>query len=421
MKHSETARKVRAQIERFSGIFSPHISKPKARFIAEMLFGIQASQDTKLSEISRALDEGIALKKTEERLCRHLATEGMDILINEQVVKHASRCVHQDTLIVVDPTDIRKRYARRMQYLARIRDGSTGQLCDGYWGCVAVACEPRSRRVIPIHQRLWSSKAPDFISENEQLLQIITMTAKATNKRGIYVMDRGGDRNKLYNPLLDLQLRFIMRLVGSRHLLFRGRARVASELAAGCPMAYAETIVKEEHSEERIYRIEYGFRRVKLPGRKAQLYLVVIKGFGQEPILLLTNVAVKKTRQSLEFIVQAYTARWLVEETIRFIKQSYRLENMRSLKYQRLRNMTALVLAAAYFSARWLGRSIKLSILSTHVLKAAKRFFGIPDFHYYALADGIARLLSRLPYTAKSPPHPESHSQHSQLLLPITP
>ena len=147
----------------------------------------------------------------------------------------------------------------------------------------------------------------------------------------------------------------------------------------------------------------------------------MIKGFGQEPILLLTNVTVKKTRQSLEFIVQAYTARWLVEETIRFIKQSYRLENMRSLKYQRLRNMMALVLAAAYFSARWLGRSIKLSILSTHVLKAAKRFFGIPDFHYYALADGIARLLSRLPYTAKSPPRSGIQTQHSQLLLPITP
>jgi hypothetical protein len=26
----------------------------------------------------------------------------------------------------------------------------------------------------------------------------------------------------------------------------------------------------------------------------------------------------------------------------------------------------------------------------------AKRFFGVPDFHYYALADGIAMLLSRL-------------------------
>jgi len=31
----------------------------------------------------------------------------------------------------------------------------------------------------------------------------------------------------------------------------------------------------------------------------------------------------------------------------------------------------------------------------THVLKASKRIFGIPDFRYYAIADGIRELLNR--------------------------
>jgi hypothetical protein len=38
---------------------------------------------------------------------------------------------------------------------------------------------------------------------------------------------------------------------------------------------------------------------------------------------------------------------------------------------------------------------LKLSILARKVLRAAKRFFGVPDFHYYALADGIAAILSQ--------------------------
>ena len=46
---------------------------PKLRFIEQMLFGIAASQDCKLSQISRALQEPISLKKTEERLSHHLA------------------------------------------------------------------------------------------------------------------------------------------------------------------------------------------------------------------------------------------------------------------------------------------------------------------------------------------------------------
>jgi hypothetical protein len=66
------------------------------------------------------------------------------------------------------------------------------------------------------------------------------------------------------------------------------------------------------------------------------------------------------------------------------------------LHYDRLRNLTALVMATAYFAAGWLGDSLKLAVLASRVLKVAKRFFGVPEFHYYALADGMRVLLSRL-------------------------
>ena len=57
--------------------------------------------------------------------------------------------------------------------------------------------------------------------------------------------------------------------------------------------------------------------------------------------------------------------------------------------------MAALVLAASFFAAVYLGSRAKLEILAYHVLKAAKRIFGIPDFRYYALADGIKEVLSK--------------------------
>ena len=38
----------------------------------------------------------------------------------------------------------------------------------------------------------------------------------------------------------------------------------------------------------------------------------------------------------------------------------------------------------------------KINILAMHALKAAKRLFGIPDFRYYALADGISNIFRRL-------------------------
>jgi hypothetical protein len=102
-------------------------------------------------------------------------------------------------------------------------------------------------------------------------------------------------------------------------------------------------------------------------------------------------------------VVRGQICRWLVEGPIRFIKQSYHLEDLRVLNYERLRNVAALVLAAVYFSAAWLGESLKLAVLSTRVTQAAKRFFAVPDFHYYALADGIATLFTR---PGRYPPTP---------------
>lgn len=64
MQVAKVAEKLRAQIEQFAGIFYPRFSKHKLRFIEQMLFGIAASQDCKLSQISRALREPISLKKT---------------------------------------------------------------------------------------------------------------------------------------------------------------------------------------------------------------------------------------------------------------------------------------------------------------------------------------------------------------------
>jgi len=397
MQVTHLAQKLRAQIQHFSGIISPRFSKPKTRFIEQMLLGIAAAQDCKLSRIARALAEPISLKKTEERLSHHLAEPGLGAQVQAQMIAQAARRIQEDTLIVIDPTDVRKHYAQAMPYLARVRDGSSGELANGYWCGVALACEPASRKVIPLLQQLWSAEAPDFQSENTQLLQMIDTIATATERRGIYVLDRGGDRSRLYLPLLERGLRFIVRLVGDRHLTVRGRSRSARDLARGVALRFAETIVRERSGGEKKVHLQYGFRAVKLPRYpQVNLTLVVIKGFGQEPLMLLTNLEIKATRKSVWRVVQGYLSRWLVEETIRFIKQSYQLEDLRVLHYERLRNLAALVMASAYFAAAWLGHSLKLAVLASRVMKTARRFFGVPEFHYYALADGIGFVLSRL-------------------------
>jgi hypothetical protein len=46
--------------------------KVMQRFIVEALYGIQARQSVRLTEIARSLEEEIPLRKTQYRLCRQL-------------------------------------------------------------------------------------------------------------------------------------------------------------------------------------------------------------------------------------------------------------------------------------------------------------------------------------------------------------
>ncbi|MFQ6001875.1 MAG: transposase, partial [Anaerolineae bacterium] len=373
------------------------LPKVARRFVGEMLYGIQASQSVVLTRIGRRLEEEISIKKVQERLGRQLMREELGPVVQRNLLKMAGGLVRRDTLVVLDITDIRKRYAQKMEYLAGVRDGSEGEIGRGYWLLKVVATEVEGEGMVPLVGRLYSSEAPGHVSENAEMLDTMEMVAGAVKKRGIWVLDRGGDRRNLLEPMLERGYRFLIRLLGSRHLMLGRDRACARDIAGECPCPYRETVVKMEEGKEKVYHLEFGFRHIRLPGRPEVLGLIVVKGFGQEPMMLLTTEPLRKSRKVLWRLIRAYLRRWAIEETIRFIKQSYDIEDVRVLGYKSLRNLMALVVAASYFAAVVLDTGAKLRVMAGHILKAAKRVFGIPDFHYYAIADGLMSIFMRYP------------------------
>lgn len=397
MNSSKVAVKLREKIVHFSGELSRGLPKTAHRFVGEMIYGIQARQSVMLTEIARCLEEPTTIKKTEERLSRQLAREGLGEVVQDNLLAKAAKQIKDDTLLIIDPSDITKKYAKKMQYLATVRDGSEGQLAEGYWVCNVVGADLERNEIIPMYQHLYSAKAPDFVSENDEILKCVDAIFRYIGRRGIWIMDRGGDRGNLIQPFLNRLIRFLIRLVGDRHLIFAGKASLAQDLAKGCPCPYSETIVKEDKGKERVFHIHFGFRKVFLPGRKEQLYLLVVKGIGDDPLMLLTNIALRRSRKVLWKMVKRYFRRWAIEETIRFWKHSYDVENIRVLGYTSLQNMMPLILAVSYFAAIVLDIGSKLRVTAAYVLKSAKRVFGIPDFRYYAIADGLRSIFMRHP------------------------
>jgi hypothetical protein len=392
MDFARIASKLREQIVEFSGELSVGLPKVLRRFMTEMVYGIQARQSLRLTEISRALGEKVSVKKNVERLSRQLGREGLWRFVTLRLLKMAAKRIGEATLLILDISDLSKKYARRMEYMAKVRDGSEKEEGRGYWTLNVIGAEVGSARVVPLCGRLYSPQAPDWGSENAEIQRAIAEVSAATEGRGIWVLDRAGDRGKLLNYLLDREHRFIIRLRGDRSLE-SGSLESALTMAQDCPALFVEYVAKEESDQERPLRLEVGYRKVRLPGRRELLTLVVVKGFGFDPLMLLTDLPIKRSRKSVWHVVAAYMSRWRVEETIRFLKQSYALEDIRLRTYVRLQNMMAILMAVAYFTSIYLGLRLKLRVLMRHVLRAARRVFGVPDFRLYALADGIKHFL----------------------------
>jgi len=387
--------KIKAQLSKFSGIISKEFSKPKRRLIKELLYGIQATKDVKLSNISRSLHEQQALIKTEDRLSRNLADVDFTEGINHQICRLGSSKVLEDMVIAIDPGDIRKRYARKMQYLCGIRDGSENELGDGYWLCKCVAADIEHKRVIPLYCEAYSQEAEGFKSENDQLIRAIDTVSQYVGSRGIWAIDRGGDRNTLFRKFLDKDTpkRFVIRL-RKRDLVYRGLKRDCCELARVLPCHFQATLIKYEEGREKVRTVWYNAISVRLAGRDERLFMVVVKGFGQEPLMLLTNCGINpRIKESVWRIVEIYLTRWKCDESFRYIKQSYNLEDIRVRSYIGIRNLVVLVLAVSYFAAVYLGQNLKLKILVERIFLVSKRFFGVPSFFNYAIADGLYNLL----------------------------
>lgn len=391
-ENSRIVATVKGQLSKFSGIISQGLPKAKQRLVREIIYGIQAGKDVKLSSITRSLNEPIALIKTEDRLSRNLDDRDFTEEINQQICRLGSKKVLDDMVIAIDPGDIRKHYASKMECLCKIHDGSEHEIAEGYWLAKAVAADIEHKKVIPLYLEAYSQEAKGFLSENDQLFRVIDTVGATLGNKGIYAIDRG----KLYEKFLEKgkEKRFVIRLTKQRDLIHKGRRKNCCLLATQLPCPYQTVIIKYEDGQEEKTTVSYNALPVKLPAHEHPLFLVVVKGFGKVPMMLLTSCLVNiKSKESIWRIVEIYLTRWKCDESFRYIKQCYNLEDIRVRHYTSIRNIVVLILAVAYFAAVYLGDNLKLKMTMERIYLVSKRFFGVPTFFNYAIADGLYNLL----------------------------
>jgi len=194
--------------------------------------------------------------------------------------------INKSDYAILDLSDIQKKYSRMMEGLARVHDGSTDSIGLGYWLMNIIGINRTGEQITPLYNKLYSFELGTQ-SENSEILEGIFTVIKHVCKQLIWVIDRGGDRTKLIVPLLRKRLNFIIRSLGKRNLIYRGKVRSMKWISRKVNLQYrleTQKIKKNRIRKEVYYagavpvRFINEYNGLPFPN---ELWLVVLKGEGK--------------------------------------------------------------------------------------------------------------------------------------------
>jgi hypothetical protein len=85
--------------------------------------------------------------KTAERFCRNLSDEDFNDHINTRIIRPGDDKITGKMVIATDPDDILNPYAKAMEKLCGIYNGSSGKGATGYYLCQVTAANLKQNKV----------------------------------------------------------------------------------------------------------------------------------------------------------------------------------------------------------------------------------------------------------------------------------
>ena len=374
-------------LKRIAGVVGRDQSKPVNKFIYEMLYGLVASKSTRLSEIARSLNEDTILLYTEKRLHRNLYGKKFDIeILKNNYLQFIKRQINKDFIIAIDTFDLRKEYARKMEYLSRVRDGSKGEICNGYdiLHIEAIHKSVKTRKNFPLALKLYSNEYFLNSSQNTIILDEVKRISKYFPNH-IWVFDRGFDRRNIIDKLDDMPVTYVIRQIGLRNVIFQDDIYITRDFVKGMNLVYDVSLAYVSKRTRRVKHLsaKFGMEKIKIENTKGYKTLIVVQQLKSKPMVLITN-KIPRTHLDIARLIKAYIQRWGVEESIRFLKsqeQGFDIEDIRLLKYEGLQRMMNFVLFAYGFLCFLQYR--KKEELESIIEEHTRNFYKLPRFSFY--------------------------------------
>ncbi len=392
INYSRLGYEMKRDFTNFSLKISKGLKRPQEKFVHQMIYGILAGNKLHLSEIARALKESITLKKTIDRLSKNLhAFDGKDSVMHNYLGLVRQQVKDDYAVIIIDNSDIVKPASTKLEALSEIRDGSTGEITQGYLTIEAAVLSEKGKMPLPVYERVFSAAEKGFISETHENLCCLQSLTENFSSRCVRTLDRGFDANEYYRYFLKHGERFVIRAKKNRNVIYGGQTCNIMDVALRYKGAYRMDFKDKKGRTIRCKMSCIPVRLCEFPSR--ELVLAVVYGFGEEPMLLLSSLKMQEKKKLCHIITKVYLLRWRIEEYFRFKKQQFELEDLRVMSLQSIRNLNLLaMLAVGYIS---LTTSVhKDSIFLAEIKECSKRIYGMPQFVYYAIGYALERVLS---------------------------
>lgn len=258
----------------------------------------------------------------------------------------------KDELLIVDVSGCEKKYGKKMEHLCGIRDTDDGlqerKVTRGYPFLVAVRTSLAKGPAKLVSWDLFSYTAPKFLSQNLVEWQFIQSLWQRFGKGVIFTMDRGFGRFKLLGDMSRLGMRFVVRMKQDVSVDPADERLVSLKwLAYATALVHWKRVYSPEEKREKIAR--YGWRKVKRPEVKGDLYMVLQWLEGEEkPWILLTNERIENAEDAWR-IVRIYWRRMEVEQSLRYLMSELGLESFRVRRIKAIKKLFALAMTTLAF------------------------------------------------------------------------
>ena len=414
---------MKRDILNFSKKITNGLDKPTTKFISEMIYGIEKSNSILISEIARALNEKIRLKNVIERLCDNcntLSDEEINIIKNNYFDMALKQLPDDEIILIEDDSDVNKEYSYKLEDLCTVRDASSKQekYVNGYHVCELVGLSKNEKQPISLYSKIYSTESKGFKScPNETMKSekyVISKIRQNRNSRIIIVKDRGYDSFELFKSSINNKVSFVVRLDGNRHLLFKGKKRLVSDVASTRKgKIHTKLMYKNENTDCYI-----SYTTVQLPQIKDKdLNLVIIyrKDEENDPMYLLTDLPIK-TKEDVEKIARIYMLRWRIEEYFKSKKQNYDFENFRLRSLNAINNLNT-ILTCVMLHLGILTEKMNIKLLVIKIIEASESLKNKALVWYGQISTGISKILEHAHTGIKDWFEIETRSDYKQLQL----